>query len=211
MPASCRERRPADNGNTAVATISVIRNERCCSLSPQPQGPGQSPPNTRDGGAWHFLSPSPLPLLLPAGCRADASTSRPLDSASASHFSMPIEAPSPLVHWCLSTRLPLVHRLVVTSPVVVCLRLVSPFVAQPPHASIFDPPSLFSTAGCHVANIRTAPASRRAVASLLAVSSSSTSTFVKVVIVVVSRRAIAIVVDFVACRVVAIVDGDAFF
>jgi hypothetical protein len=95
-------------------------------------------------------------------------------------------------------------------PVVVCLRLVSPFVAQPPHASILDPPSLFSTAGCRVANIRTASASRRAVASLLAVSSSSTSTSVKVVIVVVSRRAIAIVVDFVACRVVAIVDGDTF-
>jgi hypothetical protein len=30
----------------------------------------------------------------------------------------PIEAPSPLVHWCLSSCLPLVRRLVVASPVV---------------------------------------------------------------------------------------------
>jgi hypothetical protein len=41
--------------------------------------------------------------------------------------------------------------------------------------------------------------------------SSSTSTSVKVVIVVISRRTIAIIVDFVACCVVAIVDGDTFF
>ena len=46
-----------------------------------------------------------------------------------------IEALSPLVHWCLSSRLHLICRLVVMSPVVVCLRLVSSFVAQPPHAS----------------------------------------------------------------------------
>ncbi len=31
--------------------------------------------------------------------------------------------------------MPLIRRLVVASPVVVCLRLASPFVAQPPHAS----------------------------------------------------------------------------
>ena len=55
----------------------------------------------------------------------------------------PIEAPSPLVHWCLSSRLPLVRRLVVASPVVACLRLASHFVGQPPHASILDPSSLF--------------------------------------------------------------------
>ena len=60
----------------------------------------------------------------------------------------PIEAPSPLVHWCLSSHLPLVCRLVVASPVVACLRLASHFVGQPPHASILDPSSLFTPAGC---------------------------------------------------------------
>ena len=40
----------------------------------------------------------------------------------------------------LSSHSPLICRLVVASPVVMCLRLVSPFVAQPPHASILDPP-----------------------------------------------------------------------
>ena len=118
---------------------------------------------------------------------------------------------SPLVLGRLSSRLPLVHRLVVASPVVMCLRLVSPFFAQPPHVSILDPPSSISPAGCRVANIRTTSASRRAATSLLAVLSLSTSTSVEVVIVVVSRCAITIVVDLVACRVVAIVDGDTFF
>ncbi len=74
----------------------------------------------------------------------------------------PIEAPSPLVHWCLSSRFPLVRRLVVASPVVVCLRLTSHFVGQPPHASILDPSSLFMPAGCRVASLCTASASRRA-------------------------------------------------
>jgi hypothetical protein len=44
----------------------------------------------------------------------------------------PIEAPSPLVRWSLSFRLPLVRRLVVASPFVACLGLASPFVAQAP-------------------------------------------------------------------------------
>jgi hypothetical protein len=74
----------------------------------------------------------------------------------------PIEAPLPLVHWCLSSRFPLVRRLVVASPVVVCLRLTSHFVGQPPHASILDPSSLFTPAGCRVASLCTASASRRA-------------------------------------------------
>jgi hypothetical protein len=60
----------------------------------------------------------------------------------------PIEAPLPLVHWCLSSRLPLVRRLVVASPVVACLRHASHFVGQPPHASIHGPSSLFMPAGC---------------------------------------------------------------
>ena len=74
----------------------------------------------------------------------------------------PIEAPSPLVHWCLSSRLPLVRRLVVASPVVACLRLASHFFGQPPHASILDPSSLFTPAGCCVASLRTASTSQRA-------------------------------------------------
>jgi hypothetical protein len=71
-----------------------------------------------------------------------------------------------------------------------------PFVVQLPHVSIFDPPSLFSPAGCRVANIRTTSASRRAAS--------------EAVIVITPHHAIAIIVDFVACRVVAIGDGDTF-
>ena len=81
----------------------------------------------------------------------------------------PIEAPSPLVCWRLSSRLSLVRRLVVASPVVACLRLASPFVVQPPHASILDPSSLFAPAGCCVASLCTASTSRHAAASRLAV------------------------------------------
>jgi hypothetical protein len=75
----------------------------------------------------------------------------------------PIEASSPLVHWCLSSRLPLVCWLVVALPVVACLCLASHFVGQkPPHASILDPSSLFTPAGCRVTSLRTASTSRRA-------------------------------------------------
>ena len=81
----------------------------------------------------------------------------------------PIKAPSPLVRWRLSSRLPLVCRLVVASPVVTCLRLASPFVMQPPHASIVDTPSLFGPAGCRIVSLCTASASQRAAASQLAV------------------------------------------
>ena len=69
-----------------------------------------------------------------------------------------------------------------------CLRLVSPFVAHPPLASILDPPCSFLPAGCRVSIFAPpppldAPPPR----SLLAVSltSTSTSTSVKVVIVVI--------------------------
>jgi hypothetical protein len=67
------------------------------------------------------------------------------------------------------------------------------------------------TNGCRITNIRTASASRRAAASLLAVSSLSTSLSIEAVIVVVSHRAIAIILDFAACHVVEIVNGDTFF
>ena len=85
----------------------------------------------------------------------------------------PIEAPSPLVCWRLSSCLSLVCWLVFTSTFVACLRLVSPFVAQPPHASILNPSSLFAPAGCRVASLHTASASRRAAASRLVVLSPS--------------------------------------
>ena len=103
----------------------------------------------------------PLPLIL-------STLPPPLNAQP-----RPTEAPSPLVCWRLSSRLSLVHRLVVASPVVACLRLASPFVAQLPHASILDPSSLFAPAGCHVASLRNASASRRTAASRLAVSSPS--------------------------------------
>ena len=85
----------------------------------------------------------------------------------------PVEAPSPLVCWRLSSRLSLVCRLVVALPVVACLRLASPFVAQLPHASNLSPSSLIAPAGCRVASLLTASASRRAAASRLAVLSPS--------------------------------------
>ena len=85
----------------------------------------------------------------------------------------PIEAPSPLVCWRLSSCLSLVCWLVFTSTFVACLCLVSPFVAQPPHASILNPSSLFAPAGCRVASLHTASASRRAAASRLVVLSPS--------------------------------------
>jgi hypothetical protein len=82
----------------------------------------------------------------------------------------PIEAPSLLVCWRLSSRLYLVCRLVVASPVVACLRLASPFITQLLHASILNPSSLFAPAGCRVASLLTASASRCTAASRLAVS-----------------------------------------
>jgi hypothetical protein len=85
----------------------------------------------------------------------------------------PIEAQSPLVCWRLSSCLFLVCRLVFALPVVACLHLASPFVAQPPHASILNPSSLFVPAGCRVASLHTASASRRAAASRLVVLSPS--------------------------------------
>jgi hypothetical protein len=110
-----------------------------------------------------------------------------------------MEALSPLVRLRLSSHLPLVCQLVVASPAVACLRLASPFVAAqpPPHASILDPTSLFailnpssllSPAGCHVASLCTASASR--------------------VVEVVARRAVAIIIDFVTRRAFAIIVVD---
>ena len=56
---------------------------------------------------------------LPAGCRVDASTSHSLDSPpSLDTQPRPINAPAPFVYWRLSSRLPLVCRMFVVSPLV---------------------------------------------------------------------------------------------
>jgi hypothetical protein len=157
----------------------------------------------------------------------------------------PIEAPSPLVRWRLSSRLPLVCRLVVASPVVMCLRLASPLVGQPSHASILNPSSLFAPAGCCVASLRTplpldAPPphdwlcrcchqcagvisvdaqaylpslqlqlspSSHVVELASSPSFLSSSTSVAIVVAVVSRRAVAIIINFIAlCTVIIVID-----
>ena len=103
---------------------------------------------------------------LLAGCRVDASASRPLDSASAATSAYQRPAAScPLAHFF---PLASVCWLVIVSPLVARLHLASPFVAQPPLASILDPPSSLVPAGCCVASCRTASASRRASGSRVA-------------------------------------------
>ena len=147
---------------------------------------------SRDSGTRQFLLPSssPLPSILP-----------PLRKSLFIRLVV-ASMPPPLV---LSTLPPLLNAHqdpVASCPLaplfpfashspagchivcVVCLCLASPFVAQPPHASIINPPCLFAPAGCRVAYIRTT-----------AVLSSSTLMSVAIVIVVVSSRTIAIVVD----------------
>ena len=105
-----------------------------------------------------------------AGCRVDAFASHPLNSASASKCATSAYR-GPITSCLLAPllKLSLIRRLVVASPVVTCLHLASPFVMQPPHASILDPSSLFAPAGCYVASLCTASAYRCAAASRLAV------------------------------------------
>jgi hypothetical protein len=154
-PTPRRERRAAYNGDTNVAAIARPK--------PQPRGPGRSPPSPLSSPLLLLLPPPrsslvqrlvvalmPPPLIL-------STLPPPLNAQP-----RPIEAPSHLVHWCLSSRLPLVCQLVVASPVVACLGLASHFVGQPPHPSILDPFSLFTPAGCCVTSLRTASASQRA-------------------------------------------------
>ena len=82
---------------------------------------------SRDGGAWHFLLPLPLPLLplwLSLVCQLVVvlmppplvflTLLPPLNTQP-----RPIKAPPPLVCWHLSSCLPLIYRLVVASPLVV--------------------------------------------------------------------------------------------
>ena len=88
-PTPRRKRRATDNGDTNVAAIGVIHNERGQSLSPEDQGGCRQVPDDSardsiaialavDFAAAAVISPST------AGCHVDASASHPLDSASAS-------------------------------------------------------------------------------------------------------------------------------
>jgi hypothetical protein len=84
-----RERRAADNGDTAVAAIGVIRNERGRSLSREDQvGRRQVPDGSaRDSVAIALtvaFAAAAVVSRSTAGCHVDASDSHPLDSASAS-------------------------------------------------------------------------------------------------------------------------------
>ena len=76
-----------------------------------------------------------------AGCRVDASLPRVLSSTLPPPKPLPINAPPPLVHWCISSRLPLFAGWL--SCRLLSCRAASPFVAQPP--------SSFALAGCCVA------------------------------------------------------------
>ena len=88
-PNPCRERHAADNGNTDVASIGVIRNERGRSLSREDQGGCRQVPDgsARDSIAIALaiaFAAAAVVSRSTAGCRVDASASHPLDSASAS-------------------------------------------------------------------------------------------------------------------------------
>jgi hypothetical protein len=101
-----RERRAADNGDTNVAAIRVVRNERGRSLSREDQGGRCQVPDGSARDSVRVVALMPPPLIL-------STLPPPLNAQP-----RPIEAPLPLVHWCLSSHLPLVRRLVVASPVV---------------------------------------------------------------------------------------------
>jgi hypothetical protein len=88
-PTPRRERRAADNGDTDVAAIGVVRNECGRSLSREDQGSRRQVPDgsARDSVAIALtVAFAEAAVVSPstAGCRVDASASHPLDSASAS-------------------------------------------------------------------------------------------------------------------------------
>jgi len=91
---------------------------------------------------WLLCSPPPLmppPLVLSTLCLCLSMYN--------------LSAPPPLVRWRLSSGLPLVHQLVVVSPLVAPSSLL---VVPPPHAFIPLTPPLFVLAdGCHIASCRT--------------------------------------------------------
>jgi len=85
-PTPRRDRRAADNGDTTVATIGVVRNE------PSAARTRAVAAKSRDGSARHSVAiavavafaATAVVSRSTAGCRVDASASHPLDSASAS-------------------------------------------------------------------------------------------------------------------------------
>ena len=88
-PTPRHERRTADNGDTDVAAIGVVRNERGRSLSREDQGSRRQVPDgsVRDSVAIALavaFAAAAVVSRSTAGCRVDASVSHPLDSASAS-------------------------------------------------------------------------------------------------------------------------------
>ena len=88
-PTPRRERRAADNGNTDVAAIGVVRNERGQSLSREDQGSRREVPDgsARDSVAIALavaFAAAAVVSRSTTGCRVNASASHPLDSASAS-------------------------------------------------------------------------------------------------------------------------------
>jgi hypothetical protein len=111
--------------------------------------------------ARHFPSPSPSPSPSPLPwfslvCRlVVVSTPPPLVlSTLPPPEPLPINSPLPLVRWCISSRLPLFAGWLSRRLLSRRLRRALPFVAQPPLASILDPPSLFAPAlhllSCHL-------------------------------------------------------------
>ena len=88
-PTPRHERRTADNGDTDVAAIGIIRNEQGQSLSREDQGSRRQVPDgcARDSVAIALtVAFADAAVVSPstAGCRVDASASHPLDSASVS-------------------------------------------------------------------------------------------------------------------------------
>jgi hypothetical protein len=130
--------------------------------------------------ARHFpsLLPSPSPLPPPwlsLCCHVYASASCLFNSASAAASALPINTPPPLVPWRLSSHLPLFAGWFLHCLLSRCLRLASPFIAQPTLTSSLDPPSLFVLAGCCVESCSTASASQRATGSHVASCDTSSS------------------------------------
>jgi hypothetical protein len=87
-PTPPRERRAANNCDTNVAAIGVVRNERGRSQSRKDQGGRRQVPDgsARDSVAIALavaFAAAAVVSCSTAGCRVDASASHPLDSASA--------------------------------------------------------------------------------------------------------------------------------
>ena len=125
--------------------------------------------------ARHFPSPSPSPYpssspSLSLVCRLVVVLTPPPLVISTLPPPQPllINAPPPLVRWRISSRWPMFAGWLSRRLLSRRLRLASPFVAQPPLASILDPLSSLVPAGCCFASCHTASTSRRAAGSRVA-------------------------------------------